>query len=126
MDNCLKSGSLYFLPIKLQLRSMKLAVDSSVETKVSHLAFQVASEARRRFGEKNHIYWFGSWVNGDATEVSDLDIGIDVSSSVSSLEFLNFIDWVEELPTLFQFDIINMSEISETFRNKIIKNGRLI
>lgn len=105
---------------------MRLAIDSGIETKVSHLASQVADEARRRFGENAHIYWFGSWVNGDATPVSDLDIGIDVSAGLRSSEFLDFVEWVENLPTLYRFDIINMAEISEMFRNKIILKGRLI
>lgn len=105
---------------------MTLAIDSGIENKVSQLAVQVADEARRRFGNNIAVYWFGSWVNGNASSRSDLDIGVDVSSSVLTSEFLNFVDWVEALPTLYRFDVINMSEISDSFRSKIKTMGRLL
>jgi len=57
---------------------------------------------------------------------SDLDIGVDIQNSILASEFLDFIEWVEALPTLYQFDIINMSEISDSFKNKIIEMGRLL
>ena len=105
---------------------MTLAIDSVTENKVSLLAAQVADEARRRFGTDISVYWFGSWVNGNASSRSDLDIGVDVSNSILASEFLAFVDWVEALPTLYRFDVINMSEISESFRNKIKTMGRLL
>ena len=105
---------------------MKLAIDPGIQQKVSLLASQVADEARRRFGGNIHVYWFGSWVNGNPTNTSDLDIGIDLPSDVSSSELLDFVEWVEALPTLYRFDIINMSVISGEFRDKIISKGKLI
>jgi len=104
---------------------MTLAIGTDTENKVSILAAQVADEAHRRFGDNTPVYWFGSWVNGNASNRSDLDIGVDISSSILASEFLDFVDWVEALPTLYRFDIINMSEISDSFRNKIIM-GRLL
>ena len=105
---------------------MNQVIDTGIEKKVSHLASQVADEARRRFGHNTQIYRFGSWVNGNPSNTSDLDIGIDLSSNLSSSDFIDFVDWVEDLPTLYRFDIINMAEISETFRNKITSKGRFI
>ena len=105
---------------------MTLAIDTGTENKVSQLASQVADEAHRRFGANVPVYWFGSWVNGNASNRSDLDIGVGVSNSILTPEFLDFFDWVEALPTLYRFDIINMSEISDSFRNKIITMGRLL
>ena len=105
---------------------MKLAIDPGIQQKVSLLASQVADEARRCFGENIRVYWFGSWVNGDPSKTSDLDIAIDLPSDVSSSQFLDFVEWVEDLRTLYRFDIINMAEISEEFRVKIISKGKLI
>jgi predicted nucleotidyltransferase len=105
---------------------MSLVIHSSISQKVSMLANQVAAEAHHRFGKNIPVYWFGSWVNGNASPKSDLDIGIDVSRTTRASEFLDFVDWVEFLPTLYRFDIINMSEISDSFRNKIITTGRLL
>lgn len=105
---------------------MKLAIDPGIQQKVNHLASQVAGEARRRFGENTRVYWFGSWVNGVPSKTSDLDIAIDLSSDVSSSQFLGFVEWVEDLPTLYRFDIINMAVISREFRDKIISKGKLI
>jgi predicted nucleotidyltransferase len=59
---------------------MALAIDSSTENKVVFLAAQLADEARRRFGNDVKVYWFGSWVNGNASLRSDLDIGVDIST----------------------------------------------
>ncbi len=105
---------------------MSAAIDPITETKVSQLASQVADEARRRFGDGISVYWFGSWINGNANQRSDLDIAIDLPNGILPSAFIDFIDWIESLPTLYQFDIINMSEISDDFKKKIISTGRLI
>lgn len=65
-------------------------------------------------------------MSGNADPVSDIDIAIDVLETSHVSRFIDFVDWVEDLPTLYRFDIVNMLEISESFREKIILKGRLI
>ena len=101
-------------------------VDPAVKSNVDSLAKQIADEARLRFGEKTRVFWFGSWVSGSASEVSDLDLAFDLPDSVAVIDFSDFIDWAEQLPTLYKFDLINMSEISERFKNHILSSGQLI
>ena len=101
-------------------------VDPAVKNNVDSLASQIADEARLRFGKSTQVFWFGSWVNGGASEVSDLDLAFDLSDSVSVTDFNDFIDWVEQLPTLYKFDLINMTEISERFKKHILSSGQLI
>jgi len=103
---------------------MSMTAGSATELKVSELASAVADEARHRFGENLPVYWFGSWVDGSANKTSDLDIALDLAGTVSSVDFMSFTDWVEDLPTLYKFDVINMSDISERFRGEILSSGR--
>jgi len=98
----------------------------AVETKINDLVLQVANEARRCFGLDIDVYWFGSWVNGSANKRSDIDIALNISTAITPVQFMSFVDWVEQLPTLYKFDIINMSDISDEFREKIIKTGQKI
>jgi len=94
--------------------------------KVEELASMVTKEARKRFGSATKVYWFGSWIKETAVETSDIDLAIDSPEQLSVQEFSRFTEWVEELPTLYSFDIINMNEISEQFKMRIQNEGKTL
>lgn len=35
-------------------------------------------------------------------------------------------EWLESLPTLYRFDAVDMSELSESFKKRIEKEGRVL
>ena len=71
---------------------------------------EAAVKLCREFGEKK-VFLFGSRSKETALERSDIDIAV---SGVNDIDLL--IQKVEELPTLYSIDIVNMDEC----KNKLL------
>lgn len=67
------------------------------------------------------VCFFGSRVRGDNSDTSDIDIGIDGPDSVPPGIMFQIKEEIETIPTLYSFDIIDFSGVSEKFRG-IVKN----
>jgi uncharacterized protein len=76
-----------------------------------------ASVIRRHLPDPAYqIFLFGSRAAGLATERSDIDIGIDGPSPVPHAVLAAIYDDLEEAPTLFTIDVVDVSRVSDTFR----------
>jgi len=72
------------------------------------------------------IFFFGSRVNGDAQDRSDIDIGIEAPGQVP-LHVLNEIkSELEELPVLQKFDVVDFNNTSEGFRKVALQKIEVI
>ncbi len=91
--------------------------------RVKSLARQVAAEARRELGQDIDVIWFGSWVRGDAQPHSDIDLAIAAPHPIPAEKFALLRDWIDELPTLFSIDLINLNEASENLLKEVERDG---
>ena len=80
-----------------------------------------AGQAKRVAGAKR-VLLFGSRARGDADDRSDFDIALEAThpERISELRAL-----YEESPlTLLAFDVVNLSEVSEVFRKRILAEAK--
>jgi predicted nucleotidyltransferase len=98
-------------------------LDRAVPDRVCQLVDVVAREVHTRLGPRAKAIWFGSWVTGSARANSDIDIAIAAPDGISMAEYAALWNWVDELPTLYTIDLVNLSEVGTQFRQEILKNG---
>ena len=77
------------------------------------------------FSELNiKVFIFGSRVQGNPQERSDIDIGleeINCKKIPATIKF-DFQDELEKIPTLLSFDIVDFSTVSKKFKTEAMKN----
>jgi predicted nucleotidyltransferase len=63
-----------------------------------------------------HVYFFGSRVSGKARERSDFDVAIDSVSPVEPRLFARIRGALDELPTLYRVDLVDLTCVSASVR----------
>jgi predicted nucleotidyltransferase len=71
------------------------------------------------------VYLFGSWVNGNPTHTSDIDVGIMPLEPFPPGLFSRIREDLEESRIPYQVDLIDLSKTETAFREKIQKEGIL-
>jgi len=84
----------------------------------------IAKECHQRFGDKVTLIWFGSWVKGNAYKESDIDLAIEYHSDLNQKEIIDFKDWLDELPTLYSIDLVEINKIAHSFKMEIKRYGK--
>ena len=64
----------------------------------------------------HRVVVFGSRARGDARPRSDFDIGVIGATALPLEDFYALEDQIENLPTLYRIDWVDLSRASETFR----------
>ncbi|MGC1953543.1 MAG: nucleotidyltransferase domain-containing protein [Gammaproteobacteria bacterium] len=95
----------------------------TVPDRVRRLVDAIAQEVHTRLGPRVKIIWFGSWVTGKARFNSDIDIAIETPEGLSMADYAALWNWVDELPTLYSIDLVNLSEVGPHFRQEILRQG---
>ncbi len=72
------------------------------------------------------IYLFGSWARGDALQTSDIDVGILGKEKVDFEIMSKILSEKEAIQTLRSIDLVDLNTKSEDFKNKALKEGRLL
>ncbi|HFD16281.1 MAG TPA: nucleotidyltransferase domain-containing protein [Rhodospirillales bacterium] len=98
--------------------------DAKERARVAEVARAVATLAREWLGPGTQVWWFGSWPEGRARPRSDIDIAILPPPDVSVERVATFRAAVDELPTLYRVDLVDLREVSEEFRARILRRGR--
>lgn len=62
------------------------------------------------------VFFFGSRVRGDNFPRADIDIGIKGPRTVSFEIITQIKEELENLPTLYKFDIVDFKDVSEKFK----------
>lgn len=70
------------------------------------------------------VFLFGSWAKGNATETSDLDIGIFGDQKVPNDIMFKIRQEVEEVPTLRKIDVVDLNLTSEHFRRAALEHAK--
>jgi predicted nucleotidyltransferase len=87
------------------------------------VAKEVARLARSVLGEDLEVIWFGSWPQGKAFPHSDIDVAISTGEPIAPERMGRLRDLVDELPTLFEIDIIDLNATGPALREEILKHG---
>jgi predicted nucleotidyltransferase len=67
------------------------------------------------------VFFFGSRIRGTHSPRSDIDIGIDGPAPIPSDVRVKIADELEELPTLYRFDVVDFKSATEDFKEKTLQ-----
>lgn len=89
---------------------------------VEQLKKQIREIASRYLSSSEYeIFFFGSRVRGDSSEVSDIDIGVEGAEKLS-LSIKNEIEEeIDRLPMLYKINFVDFKSVSEKFKNEALK-----
>jgi predicted nucleotidyltransferase len=84
---------------------------------------QIILDALRGYRAK--VWLFGSQATGRARLHSDIDVAILPLESLPKLTFFNIRDALEESDVVRMVDVVDLSEVDEKFRERVMKEGIL-
>ncbi len=87
------------------------------------IAREVARLARSILGEDTEVIWFGSWPSGQARPHSDIDVAISTGKPIPPERMAVLHEAVNDLPTLYQIDVIDLSATGPVLREEVLKRG---
>lgn len=68
------------------------------------------------------VFFFGSRVKGDNFPRADIDIGIEGPKEIPPGIKLEIEERINNLPTLYKFDIVDFKEVSKEFKKEASKH----
>jgi len=89
----------------------------------AEIATEVARLVRSLLGKDTEVIWFGSWPRGKALPHSDIDVAISTGAPIAPERMGLLQEAVDELPTLYQIDIIDLNATGPALRKEILKYG---
>jgi predicted nucleotidyltransferase len=72
------------------------------------------------------IFLFGSRVKGNASERSDIDIGIDADASIPLSALTEIEAELDELPILQKIEVVDFNNVSKGFKEVALQNMEVI
>ncbi|AAM03553.1 TPA: nucleotidyltransferase domain-containing protein [Methanosarcina acetivorans] len=69
------------------------------------------------------VILFGSRARGDFSRVSDIDIGILPGKNFDRKKLIFLKEKTEDLNIPYTVDVVDLSRVSEVFRNKALREG---
>lgn len=74
-------------------------------------------------GYRARVYLFGSQATGKAYRFSDIDVAILPLQPLPASLFFNIRDVLEESDVIRSVDIVNLEEVDQSFRERVMKEG---
>jgi predicted nucleotidyltransferase len=71
------------------------------------------------------VYLFGSWAKGSATKTSDIDVAVLPSRPLPDGVLSTIREALEESQVLYPVDLVDLSEASPQFRERVLQEGIL-
>jgi len=68
------------------------------------------------------VFFFGSRVKSDNFPRSDIDIGIEGPDEISAKTKLEIEEELDNLPTLYKFDLVDFKKVSAEFKKEALKH----
>ena len=95
---------------------------------VSQTAVWALNEARRIVGEelrgqRARVILFGSWARGTADRLSDIDVGIWPDDDLPGSLLVRLRERFEESNIPFHVDVVDLREMDESLRNRVLAEG---
>ena len=72
------------------------------------------------------IILFGSRAAGHARSRSDFDLGVYGESAIPLKIFYRVSDFLEQIPTLYQIDWVDLNRASDALRDNALRGGMVI
>lgn len=72
------------------------------------------------------VFIFGSRANGEATELSDIDVGIDAGEKIPSGAKLDIQEDMYNLPIMQKVDVVDFYNLDEDFKKVALKKIEVI
>lgn len=69
-----------------------------------------------------HVFFFGSRVTESNSQSSDIDIGIEGPEKIPARIISEIKEDLDNLPTLYKFDLVDFKQVTPNFREETIKN----
>ena len=82
--------------------------------------------ARKADLVKHRVLLFGSRARGNAKRQSDFDLAIDGDAPLAVKKFYEIEEALDDLPTLYSFDWVDLAKANPRFREEAIKSARVI
>ena len=76
--------------------------------------------------EKHRVLLFGSRARGNAKQRSDFDLAVDGDEPLPLKSFFEIAEDLENLPTLYSFDWVDLTKVNNRFREEALKSARVI
>lgn len=76
-------------------------------------------------GYRARICLFGSWATGDAGRTSDIDVAVLPLEPIPRHVFSEIREALEESCILYPVDLVDLSDSSEEFRARVLREGVL-
>ncbi len=91
------------------------------KTQITHLITKTIKEAIPNGDYK--VFIFGSQANQEQLINADIDIGIESENELDNMVIPNIKFELNESPaTLFKFDVVDFSKVSDAFKSVALKN----
>ena len=71
------------------------------------------------------IFLYGSRAKGTARPTSDVDVALMSHEKLSAVFMSNLRELIEESAIPYQVDLVDLAEVDEAFKQKILKEGLL-
>lgn len=75
---------------------------------------------------KHRVLLFGSRARGNAKQHSDFDLAVDGDEPLPLKSFFEIAEDLENLPTLYSFDWVDLTKVNNRFREEALKSARVI
>lgn len=76
--------------------------------------------------KKHRVLLFGSRARGNAKQRSDFDLAVDGDEPLPLKSFFEIAEDLENLPTLYSFDWVDLTKVNNRFREEALKSARVI
>lgn len=95
-----------------------------ISQRVNTIVKDISTEFNRRFQGKANLIWFGSWIKGNAYLQSDIDLAVEYNEELNSQDLTAFRNWLEDFPTLYRIDLVDMKSASDLLTQEIKRYGQ--
>lgn len=72
------------------------------------------------------VFFFGSRVKGNNFPTADIDLGIEGSQEIPAEAKIAIEEEIDNLPTLYKFDIVDFKGVSEKFKKEAYKHKEYV
>lgn len=95
------------------------------EQEIRAMLIQVMRANTNRLGGRR-VVLFGSRAQGKAKSRSDFDLGVVGDTPLPLADFVAIEDMLDELPTLYRIDWVDLARVSERFRSQALQKAEVI